>query len=135
MPPKRKRKATDSQASNPSKAKKSKASAASYETGKLNDSHPVVFIEHCKSWSVFKRRANEVFAKLVEELPQENLQLVLNEGGACRRGAFEIAIAKTPTTDEKHRSLIWTGLKKGPPRAHKFPEVQDILDELKKALN
>lgn len=83
---------------------------------------------------MFKRRANEVFAKLLEELPKENLQLILNEGGTCRRGAFEIQIAKTPTDDKKSRTLVWTGLKKGPPRAHKFPEVGDILDELKKAL-
>lgn len=83
---------------------------------------------------MFKRRANEVFAKLLEKLPKENLQLVLNKGGICRRGAFEISIAKTPTDDEKSRKLIWTGLKKGPPRAHKFPEVEDILDELEKAI-
>lgn len=135
MPPKRKRKSTasDSQsAPKPTKAKKSKV--VSLETEELNDSNPVIYIEHCKSWNVFKRRANEVFAKLVEELPKENLQLILNPGGSSRRGSFEISIAKTPTDDEKKRTLVWTGLKKGPPRVQKFPEVEEILEELKNAL-
>lgn len=138
MPPKRKRKAATADAPAPAskqpKAKKPKPSTTSMETKELNNSHPVVYIEHCRSWNVFKRRANEVFTKLIEELPKENLQLVLNPGGTCRRGAFEISIAKTPSDDEKSRKLIWTGLKKGPPRAQKFPEVEDILDELKTAL-
>lgn len=50
MPPKRKRKAAvDQPASSGTKAKRAKASAVSLETGELDETHPVVYIEHCKS--------------------------------------------------------------------------------------
>jgi hypothetical protein len=59
---------------------------------------------------VFKREANKVFAELCGLLPADlNLKLVLNQS-APRRGAFEIAVAKTA---EDEKTSIWSGLAKG----------------------
>lgn len=47
-----------------------------------------------------------------------------------RRGAFECTLFK----EDDSEVLVWTGLKKGPPRKLKFPESEDVVKEIKKAL-
>lgn len=46
-----------------------------------------------------------------------------------RRGAFEISVVL-----EDKKELVWTGLKKGPPRKMKFPEPEAVAEEIKKLL-
>uniref|UniRef100_A0A182RR82 Selenoprotein H n=1 Tax=Anopheles funestus TaxID=62324 RepID=A0A182RR82_ANOFN len=75
--------------------------------------------------------AAEVHSELCELAPDHSFQLVLNENGKPRRGAFEVSIAKS-MDDEK--TLVWSGVSKGPPRKEKFPEVKSILDDVLKAL-
>ncbi|TMW44449.1 hypothetical protein DOY81_010470, partial [Sarcophaga bullata] len=65
-----------------------------------------------------------------EDQANLELQLVINGDGPPRRGSFEVAIAKTPTSE---RSLLWTGLK-NTPRASKFPVVERIADDIKQYL-
>lgn len=51
---------------------------------------------------------------------------------APRRGSFE---CKLLSGDDDSEILIWTGIKKGPPRKLKFPETPDkIIEDLKKHL-
>jgi hypothetical protein len=45
-----------------------------------------------------------------------------------RRQAFEISIVDENGDEQP----IWSGLKKGPPRAFKFPAAELILGEIKK---
>uniref|UniRef100_A0A182UCG4 Selenoprotein H n=1 Tax=Anopheles melas TaxID=34690 RepID=A0A182UCG4_9DIPT len=77
------------------------------------------------------RKAAEVHSGLCELAPEHKFQLVLNEDGKPRRGAFEISIAKSKDGD---KVLVWSGLSKGPPRKDKFPEPKTILDDVLKVL-
>jgi hypothetical protein len=54
---------------------------------------------------------------------------MFNSGISPRRGAFEITIKNS---GKEH--LIWTGLKKGPPRKEKFPAVENIIENIKSFL-
>lgn len=45
-----------------------------------------IAIEHCTSWSVFKRKANEIFAELSQLIPDVNFELSLNADGKPKRG-------------------------------------------------
>ena len=47
-----------------------------------------------------------------------------------RRGAFEIEIHR----EDGKSSVVWTGLKQGPPRRLKFPEPNVLLNAVKKFL-
>uniref|UniRef100_A0A182NAS7 Selenoprotein H n=1 Tax=Anopheles dirus TaxID=7168 RepID=A0A182NAS7_9DIPT len=78
------------------------------------------------------RKAAEIHSELCGLAPEHNFQLVLNESGKPRRGAFEISVAKTK--DDEKKVPVWSGLKKGPPRKDKFPEAESILDDILKAL-
>lgn len=49
---------------------------------------------------------------------------------APRRGAFELVV----TNCDGVESVLWSGLKKGPPRRLKFPDPNALVDDLKKAL-
>lgn len=92
-----------------------------------------ITINHCVSWSVFKKRALTIFNEVRELLPKdlrEKITLKLNENGKPARGSFEISVQKT----EQEPILIWSGLKKGPPRKEKFPETSNIINDIKKAL-
>lgn len=80
---------------------------------------------------MFKRKAAEVHSGLCELAPEHKFQLVLNEDGKPRRGAFEISIAKGK---DGEKVLVWSGLPKGPPRKDKFPEPKTILDDVLKVL-
>jgi selT/selW/selH-like putative selenoprotein len=79
---------------------------------------------------VFKRRATEVFNELCGLFADSQFKLVLN-ATTPRKGAFEISVAKSADTE---KTLIWSGLKKGPPRKNKFPEVATLVKVLTKAI-
>lgn len=96
-----------------------------------NKNGSVIFIEHCTSWSVFKRKAAQLHKELSELAPEQSFGLKLNEGGKPRRGAFEISVAKS---QDAKPVQIWSGLPKGPPRKEKFPEADQILQDVLSAL-
>lgn len=64
-------------------------------------------------------------------LPKTTLSLQLNPNGKPSRGSYEIYVQKSSKDDKVN---IWSGLKKGPPRKDKFPEVASLMDQIKKAL-
>lgn len=80
---------------------------------------------------MFKRKATQIYEELCELAPGQLSGLVLNEDGKPRRGAFEISVAKTKTSE---KVLVWSGLKKGPPRKEKFPEAKQILPDVLKVV-
>lgn len=69
------------------------------------------------------------------------LQLSINKSPIVpRRGAFEISIYKQPAIENENlqlsdSKLIWSGLKKGPPRKDKFPNPNAILNEVLHAIS
>lgn len=49
---------------------------------------------------------------------------------APRRGAFEIIV----TNSRGVETILWSGLKRGPPRRLKFPDPNTLIAGLKEAL-
>ncbi|EDW04130.1 selenoprotein BthD [Drosophila grimshawi] len=96
----------------------------------LDPQQPVLYIECCQSQADYRHRALELHLGLAEALramnPEVRLQLRLNENNAAREGAFEVAIAATPTADVDARHMLWTGLRRVPQSA-KVPNVDDII--------
>lgn len=45
-----------------------------------------IAVDHCTSWSVFKRKANEIFQELSELIPDKHFELSLNADGKPKRG-------------------------------------------------
>lgn len=56
----------------------------------------------------------------------------MNDGGDTqpKRGAFEITVER----EDGKSSVVWSGLKLGPPRRLKFPEPGVLLGAVKKFL-
>lgn len=48
-----------------------------------------------------------------------------------RRGAFELQLVQ----EDKPDVILWSGIKKGPPRKEKFPDLETIQTILNKALS
>ncbi|EDV91625.1 GH19705 [Drosophila grimshawi] len=65
---------------------------------------------------------------------QFQLQLQLNAQGAPRRGAFELSFGPNPTAVASEQRPLWSGLKRTP-RAQKFPDVDDIYQQIVEILN
>ncbi|GAB0094396.1 BthD [Sergentomyia squamirostris] len=78
---------------------------------------------------VFRRKGNQIFTDLCALLPEFTLELELVKGV---RGAFEIYCRKIDNEEEEKGVLVWTGVKKGPPRKEKFPEASALVDDVKK---
>lgn len=111
-------------------------------------------IDHCTSWSVFKRKANAIYEELCKLIPDKIFELDLNSEGKPKRGkddpssgwvkasqwsnisfvsslgSFEIYVIK----DGNKKSLVWSGISKGPPRKDKFPEAADLVEAVNNAL-
>ena len=90
-----------------------------------------ISILHCKSWSVYKKKAQDVVAKLSSMCKSEpevvfNSKDKLEGKKAAKRGSFEVFV----TLKGKKEVKIWSGLELGPPRKLKFPDE----DALKKAV-
>ena len=66
-------------------------------------------------------------------MPQQKFEYQLNEQGPPRRGAFEISVYKSQQKPSD-ASLIWTGIKRGPPRREKFPESNALVTDIQKVL-
>lgn len=86
-----------------------------------------VAVEHCRSWQVFKKRAVELCDQLKNHFENINFKFTFNAQGTPRRGAFEITVKKSDGGEH----LVWTGLKKGPPRKEKFPTAETLAGLLK----
>jgi len=76
---------------------------------------------------VYGRRAADLLDALRQDLGE--VEAVINEEKP-RRGSFEITLLK----EDDSEVLVWTGLKKGPPRKTKFPEADIVLKEIQKSL-
>jgi selenoprotein H len=82
---------------------------------------------------VFKRKANDLSSALQAELP--NLKINISPLKSPK-GSFECFLIMDQTKDDK--IVLWSGIKRGPPRKLKFPESADIeaiLANLKKHLD
>lgn len=84
---------------------------------------------------MFKKRAQTIFDEVRELLSSDDtanddITLVLNEGGKPARGSFEIFVKK----GDAEPVQVWSGKSKGPPRKDKFPEADAIIDDIKKVL-
>lgn len=84
-------------------------------------------IEHCKSWQVYKRNANQLSSELLQAFPSAK---VLINDTKPRSKSFELTAIK----EGGEELLLWTGIKKGPPRKLKFPVNTDLIEEVKKKL-
>ncbi|KAF5927425.1 hypothetical protein HPG69_019025 [Diceros bicornis minor] len=73
-----------------------------------------VVIEHCQA---LRLEAPELPVKVNPAKP--------------RRGSFEVTLVRPDGSSVE----LWTGIKKGPPRKLKFPEPQEVVEELKKYLS
>lgn len=93
-----------------------------------------ISFEVCKSCHTYKRQATKLFKDLSALFPDKNFQMSINDLGPPRRGAFEVTISKKKG-GKVDASLLWSGLKKGPPRREKFPEANVISDNLTKVLS
>ncbi|KAM7441906.1 hypothetical protein ABFA07_009124 [Porites harrisoni] len=58
-----------------------------------------------------------------------NAKVLINETKP-RSKSFELSVVK----EDGEESLIWTGIKKGPPRKLKFPVSSDIIEDAKKMI-
>ncbi|KAJ8042802.1 Selenoprotein H [Holothuria leucospilota] len=76
---------------------------------------------------VYKRNANKLLAELRQEFP--GIQSETNPTKP-RSKSFECTLKK----EDGEEVLIWSGLKKGPPRMLKFPEADVIISAIKEAL-
>jgi len=80
---------------------------------------------------VFKKRAGEAAAMLssMEWCEDGNVAVALNEiEGKPKRGSFEITV----TTSDGDEILVWSGIKRGPPRKDKFPDAETLAAEVAK---
>lgn len=84
-----------------------------------------VTVEHCKSWQVYKRNAIQLTEGIRAEFPDIKVELNPTKP---RSKSFEITV----TYDDGEELVVWTGVKKGPPRKLKFPELSEVLKEVKK---
>ncbi|XP_052223832.1 selenoprotein H-like [Dreissena polymorpha] len=79
-----------------------------------------------KETKVFKRKASDLVEALREEFGEFEVEY---NPSAPRKGSFEVVVQQSGKDDV----TIWTGLKKGPPRKLKFPEVEEVVKEMKQA--
>lgn len=84
------------------------------------ESSTEVEIEACRSWRVFSQRANYISEYLSRSCPEIPFRFALNPQ-IPRRGAFEVTVRVAGK-----QGLLWTGLKKGPPRKEKFPDPEAL---------
>lgn len=94
---------------------------------KGSDNNMTFKIEHCKSWQVYKRNANQLSSELMKAFPDA---VVLINDTKPRSKSFEVTVIK----EDGEESLVWTGIKKGPPRKLKFPVNEEVIQEVKKLI-
>jgi len=74
---------------------------------------------------VYKRNATQLTEGIRAEYPDIKVEL---NPSKPRSKSFEITV----TYDDEKDVVVWTGVKKGPPRKLKFPEMSEVLKEIKK---
>lgn len=92
-----------------------------------------ILFEVCKSCHTYKRNATQIFNDICAKFPKQRFELVINDHGVSRRGSFEVTVSKEKGGSESD-ALIWSGIKKGPPRKLKFPESSALFDGVESAL-
>uniref|UniRef100_A0A2K6TXF4 Selenoprotein H n=1 Tax=Saimiri boliviensis boliviensis TaxID=39432 RepID=A0A2K6TXF4_SAIBB len=99
-----------------SRGRKRKAEAAVVKlaNGGEGVEEATIVIEHCQA---LRLEAPELPVKVNPAKP--------------RRGSFEVTLLRPDGSSAE----LWTGIKKGPPRKLKFPEPQEVVEELKKYLS
>uniref|UniRef100_A0A2K6SIM0 Selenoprotein H n=1 Tax=Saimiri boliviensis boliviensis TaxID=39432 RepID=A0A2K6SIM0_SAIBB len=108
------------------RGRKQKAEAAVVATTKKREKlanggegveEATIVIEHCTTLS--------------QALRLEALELPVKVNPAKpRRGSFKVTLLRP----DRSSAELWTGIKKGPPCKLKFPEPQEVVEELKKYL-
>lgn len=73
-------------------------------------------------------------------MPNKSFELSLNNGITPRRGSFEIfiqpsSLSTKQATDDDNKTMIWSGIKKGPPRKEKFPDPKSLVDDILKVIS
>jgi len=63
------------------------------------------------------------------DLCVDDVETVFNEEKP-RRGAFEITVV----FDDESKADVWSGVKRGPPRKLKFPDADQLVDAVRKAM-
>lgn len=86
-------------------------------------------IEHCKSWSVYKRNAARVSDILADHYP--DIPILVNSTKP-RSKSFELVFHPGNGGDS---TTIWSGIKLGPPRKLKFVEDDKLIELLKQKMN
>lgn len=76
---------------------------------------------------MYKRNASQLSSDLIEAFPDAK---VLINDTKPRSKSFELTVIK----EDGKETLVWTGIKKGPPRKLKFPVNSDLIEEVKKIL-
>ncbi|XP_078681692.1 selenoprotein H-like, partial [Branchiostoma floridae x Branchiostoma belcheri] len=74
---------------------------------------------------VYKRNADQLAEALRAEFPDVTVETAVG-----RRNSFECTVVK----DDGKEMLVWTGIKKGPPRKLKFPEPSVVVEAINKDL-
>ena len=75
---------------------------------------------------MYKKKANELIESISKVYPKASF--VLNPQKP-RSKSFEVILTtKDQSLEDGH--VVWTGLKKGPPRALKFPKHSQVIDSI-----
>lgn len=99
---------------------------------------PLVFIEHDRRCFVYREQEELFEATLTAAFPDRIFHFLVNTLGRVgelgpRDGSFEISFAQNARCVEE---VLWSGLKKGPPRRLKFPnDYAAFLPQLKKIMS
>lgn len=122
--PKRRKKAEVAEVEVAEEPKK-KAKTSSEEAEETTPSR-YFYIEHCKSWSVYKRNAVRLDKLISAEYPEVP---VLINTTKPRSKSFEVSYH-----DGEDVTEIWSGIKLGPPRKLKFVEDDKFSELLKEKM-
>lgn len=77
---------------------------------------------------MYSTNAQKLSSTLKSSFPNLNIEINLKPP---RRNSFECIFIDHLGKE----NLIWSGLKKGPPRKLKFPQVDDVLDAVRKQMS
>lgn len=76
---------------------------------------------------MYKRNANQLSTELMKAF--SDAKVLINDTKP-RSKSFELTLIK----ENGEESLVWTGIKKGPPRKLKFPVNDELIEEIKKII-
>lgn len=104
------------------------SSAKQSKVIKVLDSNSLqeIIVEHCKSWQVYKKKANEYVDFLHEHFPKVPESINAEKP---RSKAFNISVKINDKVTE-----VWDGRSKGPPRKEKWPDKEELLKKIEALL-